>query len=233
MKLFETKYGYIIGLIIIGVIGSGFWDLIVKDLLYFLANLFIFTVSLIYSGYIDFLYEDVGKSAKTVAYIPTLLILIFISITIIFFPYFLKNILKRLEYIINQYEGVQRTNENLDLERIENIKKLLNHKKKLLISIVLFSIVMFLIYVHMIINITIRVNTESIIDRYGDILRPEISQIEYFEIVGDYRASESLNDYLDVLNKIDNYSSDSGVKLPCVGLLGISTDKYKNINTCN
>ena len=44
-------------IILIGALGSGLWDLFLKDLLYNTGNVFVNSMSYMYSGYIDSLYN--------------------------------------------------------------------------------------------------------------------------------------------------------------------------------
>lgn len=60
----------------IGVAGSALWDIFVKDLIYYLGNVFVKTASLIYTGYFDRLYADVGRQPPDfLLYIPGILAL--------------------------------------------------------------------------------------------------------------------------------------------------------------
>ena len=56
--------------ILVGAIGSGLWDLFLKDLLYSAGGLFVNIASSIYDGYFDHLYRDVGKKIDLLLYFP-------------------------------------------------------------------------------------------------------------------------------------------------------------------
>jgi hypothetical protein len=83
-KTILKKTKTLFGVIIIGAIGSGLWDLLLKSLIFDLSNLFIKTATLIYSGYVDYLYDSVGANGEGILFIPALIIIL----TIINLPLF-------------------------------------------------------------------------------------------------------------------------------------------------
>ena len=181
------RFFSIIGIIFIGAIGSGLWDVFLKDLVYNTGNLFVEIVSHFYIGYVDSLYENVGKSDSVLQYLPALFILICIIIPI---PLYFILIFNRL------YNELNRKDEgNVESDKVSLIMKLsillMKSKIRIYSFILVTTLPLSIGCINIIIKETTNYNANIYIERALEIIRPNIDQPEYFILRGEYRQIDN------------------------------------------
>ena len=211
----------IIAIIFIGALGSGLWDLFLKDSLFYLGGVFVNLISTIYDGYFDYLYSGVGKQTNFLTMIPGILIFLII----IFIP-----------WIVNvKFIGLFRVlNSDLD----ENKKELLqskdlfynfivyNHKKFRIVIVSIFSLISIL-YISILIAAISTNKAVRVVKQNLEITRPYISENEYFHLVSKFRLVDNQAKLQNLLNEIEESTSKLEVELPEYSLYGINIPAQK------
>jgi hypothetical protein len=62
---------WVLGTIFLGALGSGLWELALRDIFTGLGNLTLRFISTIWGGYVDLLHKKVGKLSTDILSLPT------------------------------------------------------------------------------------------------------------------------------------------------------------------
>ncbi len=73
-----------VGALFLGALGSGLWDLVLKDVLSRLGNAVLSGISLVWGGYVDVLHGDIGKLEQDILILPFFTVL---SVVVMFIPW--------------------------------------------------------------------------------------------------------------------------------------------------
>ena len=85
----------LLSLIFLGALGSAFWDILLKHVVYNLGEIFFRLMISVHSNYVDTLYDKVGTQSEIFLYIPSLVIVF----SIIFSPFVVYSLLSKNEKI--------------------------------------------------------------------------------------------------------------------------------------
>lgn len=220
---FEKIYS-LFYVIFIGAIGSGLWEVFLRDSLYWAGDFFVKIASSIYDGYFDRLYENVGKKVDILLYLPGII---------------LTSIILTSPYIMYEYMSVRLRNVDaiIDDEECENFEpskfvkfafeQYKSHKIRFKL-ILLFP--MFLISVVFLDVFIVAVSNNSAvmeIERRVEIIRPYISDSESHKIISDFRLVNNRVKLQELLDKIEKVADKSNIVLPEISLYGI--ESYKKL----
>nr|MBC7612936.1 hypothetical protein [Pseudopedobacter sp.] len=199
MKSFKTVFG----VILLGAIGSGFWELFLRDFLFYLGNIFIKTATFFYSGYVDHLYSEVGNGYSEILIFPCLLIfLLGYAGTLFLFFKLTKN---------------ENKSESDYIKKI--ILKLSIEKAKFLLVSILF--IMNIFYADLILNSVSNYQACTGIERRLDIIRPYITEDKYNYLVSEYRLIDNKDKLESILTDINKITTKFKLDVKKVKLLGI------------
>lgn len=199
-----------IGVIFIGAIGSGFWELFLKDILYIFGKWFINIISLFHNGYIDSLYKNVGRGTHMYFLLPTLAFLVFTILS----PLFIYGVLIRRR-------AIHLSNDKIDT--IDKIIKLgrLNFLLKPFV-LILASIIISFVYIDLTMECVLTVKSNAILDRNLEIIRPYVTDKKYFELRSYIRQIDNRNKLENCLNEINSIGKTNSIKFEIINLYGIT-----------
>ena len=216
---FNKIYSFF-SVILIGAIGSGFWDLFLKDLLFFLGKAFVKFASFIYDGYFDLLYANVGKQTDVLVHFPGVMIFLVIIISIVPSALYINSLFSRLE------NGGYKKEEVNELSKTENI---LSDRQSRLFKVVLLviGISIFISYVNVLIISLSNIKAVNRIEQRIMIIRPYIEEKKYHKLVSQFRLVDNRKLLQSLVNEIEIISKDNNINLPELNLYGI----YSNSKT--
>lgn len=214
--------------ILIGAIGSGFWDFFLRDMIYYLGGIFVHFMNFIFAGYTDRLFENVGKQINGLILIPS----IFIVTLIIMLPLIMYLLARILRYkIVNSVNTLSENNtektviENVPVERFMLWIEAIAIKRRRLYMIIMLmpSIISSIVYTDVLVTEVTNSSAVTQMDRWLDILRPDINENEYYRLISEFRLVDDRKSYQDLVDKVQNYAINVSVKLPELAIYGIET----------
>lgn len=199
--------------IFLGALGSGLWELFLKRFLIYLADLFVSVMEFFYKGYADSLYQEVGHGSPTLlAYFPGIMILIAVVISSWLVLLMLNFILKRHELSAGNGDKEKLSN---DLEKIVRFGGWLANHRKLVMT--LFSICFIFTsfaYLQMLVSSTYNLLVVTYSERALDIIRPNISDSEFYKLKSEYRQVDSRATYEIFYDDLQNQAKVTNTSLP-------------------
>jgi len=213
-----------IGAIILGAIGSGLWEEIVKPLLGYLTTLIVEISTKMSDGYLDSLYESVGVADKSVfsQYLYTLFSSAFMALPIVIF-YLLLKIMDRVgkrakdEHTDSTKDPIEHAGSGLHSYIFEAEDKTRNFKiakystlalmipllvmSTLTSSSTLFSV----IYNH---------STTIYVEQSLDIVSPYITDQNLKELISEYRLIDNKGKFLALNAKLIQIAESNSITLP-------------------
>ena len=212
-KTILKKTKTLFGVVIIGAIGSGLWDLFFKSLIFDISNLFVKIATLIYSGYVDYLYSSVGNNGEGILLIPALVI-IFLIINLPLFVYLRMEVFFRRKEFDNKNE-IKKSYFSVF------VNKLILNKRRTYFFVFIITIPISVVYTDLLIKQIATLNARQSIERNIEIIRPNISEIEYLIIRSKYRQIDNKEKLIYTIETINKIASENKIKLPKVDYLGI------------
>ena len=212
-KTILKKTKTLFGVIIIGAIGSGLWDLFLKSLIFDISNLFVKTATLIYSGYVDYLYDSVGTNGEGILLIPALVLILMIINLPLFLYFRMESFFRRREF--------NNKNEIKESYFSVFINKLILNKRRTYFFVFIITIPISIMYTNLLIKHISTLNARKSIERNIEIIRPNISEIEYLLIRSKYRQIDNKEKLINTIERINKIASDNKIELPQVDYLGI------------
>jgi len=181
----KNKFWSIFVVIFLGAIGSGLWDLFLKDLLFSLVNVMVNVANYFFDGYADSLYSEVGKGQS---YGGSLQLLwpIFLTVGIIMF-------LWRYYFIY--------------FHRIPE-------KRKSGYFFLFLAILMTVLYSYKFFNSVFTYKAVNYIERSIEIVRPYINQKEFIKLRSEYRSIETKEQFSFIYFKLIKIEEQNEIKLP-------------------
>lgn len=211
--------------ILLGSIGSGFWDIFLKDIVFSIGKFFVALFSSFSTDYVNYLYGGVGAGSNYFALVPTFLIFFLLGILPIICYLKLRNLLS--ESNLQTYEELENTEENkLKLE--SELSEIRKHIKTLKILFAVMSVPIFLSYVNMIIKLSSEYNACNIVERRLEIIRPYISDNDFYKLNSDFRLINDLQSLQRLINKTQFVAVENDLKLPEFSLYGVTLPNLKN-----
>lgn len=210
----KNKLKSTLWVILIGSLGSGLWEMILKDVAFYFGELLVSFISCFYDGYFDYLYKDVGKQIDLLSQTPGIIIFAVILFMPIFFRIMINTIIEYLE--------IEPT-ENSELERSEKPLTaiiLRNHKAFINVATAIFTINSIL-YASILIAALSTSKAVNVVSRNLEILRPYISENEYFHLVSKFRLIDNQEKMQALLDDIKKISDKNKITLPEYSLYGI------------
>jgi len=203
--------------LLLGALGSGLWELLLKDLFIGLGNFTLSILTTVWSGYVDILHKDIGKMDSDLLTVP-----VYATVITIFFgmPWFLIYVLMRM---LSKYEQRFR---NPDLNQAEDdlpvpelIRRVRKKIHRLLVPLATLVTVMLLI-----------VNWQILYSREAgnwalrsiDILAPYTTAEEHVRLVSALRQVESAEQFFSLRQRLAEHANSANIRLPKFTPLGES-----------
>jgi hypothetical protein len=221
-KKFAVRKIYsLLSVIFIGAIGSGVWDLFLKDFIYQVGEVLVKIATSFYQGYSDRLYENVGIQFDRLQYLPSLAIiaLVIMSPVIVYLSITIR--LKR----ISKASKVE--SDELDANRFEMFifNQVMEHRTRFKVILIIPFILSTIPYVDLLIVSSTNNRAIRIVERRLDIVRPYVSEAKYYQLISNFRMVENRESLQNLINEIDQLAYEQRVKLPELKLYAITSLK--------
>lgn len=207
-KSIFIKSKYLLGLLLVGALGSGLWDVFLKDLIFYLGGVFVKIMSYLYSGYVDYLYSNVGKLYTPLEIIPAVIFIIFI----IFSPGFGLLLGNTFYHRLKQPDPDKYYNKTSKAISIFNF--LTKSKRRIYSIILIITIPISISYTNLLIKEITIIKAVNYIDQTIEIIRPYITESDFISLRSEFRQINNKEKFDKIIFKIKAYASKGGVKLP-------------------
>lgn len=215
MSLIENtnirKIKTLLGVIIIGAIGSGLWDVFLKGLVFRLGNFFVTVVSYFNKNYVDHLYSDV-RNGSHLELLPAIAIIVFF----IFLP-FMMLIMARA---IFQRHRMSKEIPNQEIQKTK--ENFIRIKKPVKMIIFLSLITLSFFYIDILIKDTATFKACATVERNLEIIRPYTPDSTYYILRSKFRQINSKQKMVEILDLINKIAKNNNIILPPYHLFGIS-----------
>ncbi|HCE3215920.1 TPA: hypothetical protein NGS02_004536 [Vibrio parahaemolyticus] len=185
----------VMSIIFLGSLGSGLWDLFLKDSLFFILQWVTNIADSIFVGFADSFYSDVGKASQPML---TVLVPIFMVVAVIAFTWF-----NTVMYFVQSSKDYT-PSPNKSRKRVPFLS-------------VFFPVMTCLItatYGHALVSDVYNFKVSNYVERSIEILRPGISESKYIELRAQYRQVETRDQFQELFNELINLEEQSNVVLP-------------------
>ena len=201
-------------IIFLGAIGSGFWEMFLKDFLFFILDYVLSIIYSIFGSYGNSLYSDVGKNVSNrLLLLPSL----FLILGFIVFGWGMTFYYNKLLHV---YENLQDTVEQ-DEATLEDLEKddkkipfILRHRYIIQKFIYLNAIFITISYSYTLIEATNNAKAATYIDRCIEILHPYITENEFLKLRSAFRQVDTLDEFKNLYKKINDIGIAKKIELP-------------------
>lgn len=211
------KLKTLIGIIVLGAIGSGFWEMFLKDFLFYLGNSFIKYTSLFYAGYADSIYERVGKGSVIFQTMPSILI----SILFIFSPFLFSIVMYFSFKKIDLKRNPKSESEIESSKYYTFLRFLITKRYRLYLFIFLLSLPGSVMWTDLSLKEFSTYSACRTVERDIDIIRPYLSEKEYIILISNYRQIDNRIKLIAILNKLNELKLKNNIKIEENRLLAI------------
>lgn len=195
--------------IFVGALGSGLWELVLRDLFFTTGYKTLSLISSFWGGYVDHLHKEVGKLRVDSLVIPSFAAVVAF---LILGPWAL------IHYFFYSTSRLQKRLTRSDQENSPTPEALLNRigrlRKLVLIGFIPLSIITTTIYTVTVWQIIYTRNAANWAERSIEILRPQISQSEFNQLRADLRAIETADQFYALERQLHLVSKKKSVRLP-------------------
>ncbi len=209
----------VLSIIFIGAIGSGLWDVLLKDVVFLIGEKFVDILTAFHSGYVDLLYEGVGEAKNKFLYVPSMVF----GGLIIASPFFLYFLLSALFEGMERYLGSKE--EAAGKAYIPAEKFFVQHRRIIIISAVFLYSIIAMQFLHQAIIWKSTRTAVAHIERSLEIIRPALARTEYFQLRSEFRQVDTVEKLRFLLNKLNEIADLNGYTLPKVRLYGVEISK--------
>lgn len=202
-KLVSKKILSIMVVIFLGALGSGLWELFLKDILFYLLNFTLLLIHDIFNSFGNSLYSDVGKNISRLVVLPAHLMLIFM----IGFYWFIA---LRFSRTVAKYDNDEYESEEINYDK----SFLIRHIHKIKVINYIFAIFITIFYSYSIIESNNNFRSAIYLDQSIEILRPYISEDEFRLLRSEFRQIDTLNKFKILYMKVNEISYLKKIELP-------------------
>lgn len=197
----KNKFWSIFVIIFLGAIGSGLWDLFLRDILLNIVSVMISIADYLFVGYADSLYSQIGKGQNNGGFLALLLPTL-ATLGVIIFPW--------LFYL--KYFHITSINSSFK-------------NNKLAYLFIFFAITINILYSYRYFNTMFNYTAVTYIERSIEIVRPHINETEFIKLRAEYRSIETKKQFSSIYFKIIKIAELNNVKLPNFSPLLIANNK--------
>ncbi len=207
---------YILSVVVLGAIGSGFWDVFLKDWLFIAAEVFVNMASKFNADYLDIIYHSVGRNVDLMAYIPSICI-VSIAYSLPLFMVFQMNQLYRVvdsccAKSVSEHE----------VAKMIKVSSFLSNNKKLVLSVALLpSLIVPVMLTHIAVVGIYSTKAVRVVEQQLDIVRPYLKEKVYYQHVSGFRQVDTRDKLSLLLVELSRVAKLNDIKLPDYRLIGI------------
>jgi hypothetical protein len=200
---------WVLGTIFLGALGSGLWELALRDIFTGLGNLTLRLISTIWGGYVDLLHKKVGKLSTDILSLPTFSMVV---VLILFGPWALISIqlkrISRLRNMVTKKDDQEEPNPEKLLKELDSLRK---QVFRILIPLMAFTTLSYAITFW---QITYTRDAGNWAEQSIEILRPYMPEREYIKFRSDLRAVSTADQFYKLETKLQETARKSSIKLP-------------------
>lgn len=204
-KWYRSPIG-IIGTIFLGAIGSGLWDVFLKNVLISTYVMTSTAIGSVFSGYLDSIHEDIGKANANEVSVMLFLLLM---LTIVFL-----NILGA-RFIFLSYKRIKS-----DQPQKRFFFPSPKNMRRMVVAVVSMSAFNVIAYSHHAFETLYRLRAITWTERSIEIIRPSISDQDFLKIRAMYRSVDSADDFYALINTLRTHASNADIELPEFSAIG-------------
>lgn len=199
----------VIATILLGALGSGLWELFLRDIILGLGNFTLSLISSVWGGYVDLLHRDVGKLRSDLLVTP---LFAFFLVILIFGPWFyVKKLLSRVSYLRKELT-ITGDEASQSLEQITCMVDTIRRKIfRILIPIIFCSSVMYAILGW---QLTYTRNAGTWAERSIEILLPYVTPQEHNKLRSDLRMVETAEQFYALEKQLQAQARKASIRLP-------------------
>jgi hypothetical protein len=201
--------------LILGALGSGLWELLLKDLFVGLGNITLSFIAWLWTGYVDILHKNIGSADGDLLTLPVYAITV---VTFVITPWLLIHKLMRmitkLEIHIQNPEIDDPDSDIPVSERLLSIRKRIFRK--------LFPLAALTTALFLILNWQLLYTREAgtWAQRTIEIIAPYVTIEERTRLISELRQVESAKQYFALRQSLVSHASRANIKLPKFTPLG-------------
>jgi hypothetical protein len=202
--------GAILGTLILGALGSGFWELLLRDVILGLGNITLSLISTVWGGYVDLLHRDIGKLRSDQLVAP---IFVVFMLAVITGPLFYVLIfLRRISYLVKS--AAEDGDDHQPMTREQFLERMKVTRRQIVQQMVPLTIVSAFLYSVLFWQISYTRNAGVWAERSIEILRPHISTLEHDKLRSDLRAVEGAQRFYSLEARLHELAKTPAITLP-------------------
>ncbi|EJG1830609.1 hypothetical protein ACUVJI_20455 [Vibrio parahaemolyticus] len=194
-------------IIFLGALGSGFWDLFLKDFLFFILRWSTDIADTLFNGFADSFYSDVGKATNPVL---TVLGPFFVVVAIVGYMWVATVI-----YFTKTSASNYRHTSSRRARKRSTVMSIFYPSAALFITFT---------YGHAFVTDVYNYKISNYLDRTIEILRPKISEEKHIELRALFRQIETRNQFQSLYFELNRLGSNNGVDLPDIEPLMVESN---------
>ena len=204
----------VVSVIFFGALGSGLWEFFLRDFSYFLLRWVTSIADVMFTGFADSFYSNVGKATNPLF---TVLVPILVIVLLILVPW------------ITTFRYYLQTSENVD--ELEVAEQKFKRYKFFAVFFPAISVIITLLYGHILVADIHNFKSSNYLDRTIEILRPHIATSKYYELRSEFRQVETRDQFENLYIKLNNIGYQKEVWLPEFRPLMIDKKPNKALNS--
>jgi hypothetical protein len=206
----------IVGTLLLGALGSGLWEFVLRDIIVWAGNITLTFISSIWGGYVDLLHRDIGKLHQDLFTVPLFAIVV---VFIEFAPWVMIVGLLRRTSKLKVRLTENDTNETVISEqwpeKVDSISKdVADIRKKILRILVPLAVLITFSYAISAWQLTYTRSAANWAERSTEILLPYVTQQEYMKLRSDLRAIEDAEHFYKFEKQLQDFAAKASIKLP-------------------
>lgn len=195
--------------LVLGALGSGLWELLLKDLFIGLGNITLSLISLLWGGYVDLLHQNIGKLENDLLVVPIYaLVVAAVVVTPWVLIRYLMRELSKLEARLQKREEDESRNDPPISERIGRLRKKV---LRVLVPLAALATMMFLILTWQLLYTRAAGGWAA---RSIEIIAPYVTLDERTRLISELRRVESAKQFFALRQALNEHAGRAGIKLP-------------------
>lgn len=200
----------IIGTVFLGAVGSGLWELFLRDIVLAIGNWTLSSISSMWGGYVDLLHKDIGKHRDDLLTIP---ILAFVASITLVGPWLaVHHVLRRITRVKRDIEGDEKEEVLLDISDI--VLRVMQLRKTVLLVLIPLTVISTINFLIIGWQMAYTRNAGVWADRSIEILAPYILEKERLKLRSLLRSVETADQFYQLESELRELSSRVSVGLP-------------------
>jgi len=206
----------VLGTLLLGALGSGLWEFLLRDVFISLGNVTLTFISSIWGGYVDLLHRDIGKLRQDSLTVPMFAIAM---VLLMFGPWaMIARLLEKTSRLRKRLLDEENDDEEITAEQLA--ETLIAIRRKVLWRLAPLVAVMTVFYAVIAWQIAYTRNAANWAERSIEILRPYVTQQEYVSFRSDLRSIEDADSFYRLEKRVQTTAGKLSVKLPAFTVIG-------------